>query len=89
LGVICYAGGEAGREQAMTAKRIISLLVGIVAVIVGLYLVLSLSVLIFIQYGDPAAPNLKTAAFALVPLCFGVGCLYEAYRFIRFFFKKK
>jgi hypothetical protein len=73
----------------MTAKRVISLIVGILAAIAGLYLLLVLSVLVFIGYREPPAPNLGTAVFALLPACLGLVCMYESYRFFRFFFKNR
>ena len=71
----------------MTLKRIISLIVGVLAGIAGLYLVF-LSVVVFEGYGVPEAPNVETGILAVIVLCLAAACLYEAYRLVRFFSKK-
>jgi hypothetical protein len=50
----------------MTLKRIISLIVGVLAGIAGMYLVF-LSVVVFEGYGVPEAPNVETGILAAHP----------------------
>jgi len=71
----------------MTVKRVVSLIVGVLAAIAGLYL-LFLSVVVFEGYGVPAAPNIATATLAVIVLGLAGAVLFESYRLLRFFSKK-
>ena len=71
----------------MTVKRVVSLIVGVLAAIAGLYL-LFLSVVVFEGYGVPEAPNIATATLALIVLGLAGAVLFESYRLLGFSSKK-
>jgi len=74
-------------EGFVTVRRVISIIVGVLATITGLYLAF-LSVVVFFGYGVPEAPNAATGLLATVVLCVALGLLYVAYRSLRADFKK-
>jgi hypothetical protein len=71
----------------VTVKRIISLIVGILAGVAGIYLVF-LSVVVLHGYGVPEAPNIRTAILAVIVLGVAGAVLFESYRLLSFFSKK-
>ncbi len=71
----------------MTVKRIISLIVGILVGVAGLYLVF-LSVVVLYGYGVPEAPYIGTAILAAIVLGVAGAVLFESYRLLSFFSKK-
>ncbi len=68
----------------MTVKRVVSLIVGVLAAIAGLCL-LFLSVAVFEGYGVPEAPNIATATLAVIVLGLAGAVLFESYRLLGFF----
>jgi len=71
----------------MTVKRVVSLIVGVLAAIAGLYL-LFLSGVAFEGYGLPEAPNIATETLAVIVLGLAGAVWFESYRLLRFFSKK-
>jgi hypothetical protein len=75
------------KSDKVTVKRIISLIVGILAGVAGIYLVF-LSVVVLYGYGVPEAPNIATTTLAVIVLGLASAVLFESYRLLRFFSKK-
>jgi len=68
----------------MTLKRILGLIVGVLAAITGMYLIFT-SIAVLFAWGAPDAPNMGTLIAALIPLALASLVLFESYRFLRFF----